>query len=103
MPENQPKAVEPKPTERMPFEPEGDTKEARALHALCSTPNRAGRRALDKCHGYTPHRGACARWTTRNPQRVQALVVYVEFDGVPGIRAERNAAKRERRARRGVS
>jgi hypothetical protein len=92
--------TEPKPTERMPFEPEGDMKEA---HALCSTPNRAGRRALDKVQGGAPHRGACARWTPRNPQ---SMSIHLPGFGVVVLtagNAARNAAKRERRARRGVS
>lgn len=100
--------TEPKPTERMPFEPKGDTKEARALHALCSTPNRAGRRALDMCHGYTPHRGACARWTPRNPEPVAILDAPIMLGDsfavcAANARRLRNAAKRERRARWGVS
>jgi hypothetical protein len=81
----------------------GDTKEARALHALCSTPNRAGRRALDKAQGGTPHRGARGRWTQRSVVRFVDLIVVDEYDFARGTPRERNTAKRERRARRGVS
>jgi hypothetical protein len=95
--------TEPKQTERMPFEPKGDTKEVRALHALCSTPNRAGRRALDKVQGGAPHRGACARWTPRNPVRQSVHAPGYDVVVLIAGNAARNAAKRERRARRGVS
>lgn len=92
----------------MPLVPMGDTKEARALHALCSAPNRAGRRALDKVQGGAPHRGACARWTPRNPKPCAILDTPCIIGESPAAlvaaaRRERNAEKRERRARRGVS
>jgi hypothetical protein len=95
--------TEPNPTDRMPFQPVGDTKEARALHTLCSTPNRAGRRALDKVQGGAPHRGACARWTPRNPVSPSVHAPGFDLVVLTAGNGARNAAKRERRARRGVS